>query len=224
MFKNWIDTEVYHTSVKNLMEDIVDAKPFLSEHRDWVTARAHGFGERAFHGMWYSLFLTDLPRENLNLLEVGVYKGQILSLWRLLAPDARITGITPLDSSDGHLDENYLQHIATIHDAFKQPMPCIIKGLSQDPVIQAKVKDEQYDVVYIDGGHTREVVDADLAFYPNLVKPGGYLVIDDACNDFRMIFGEFQGLQPVTDAVLAWDSSGFEFVGNVIHNRIYKRK
>jgi hypothetical protein len=41
-------------------------------------------------------------------------------------------------------------------------------------------------------------------------------------------WGYFQGIQPVTDAVLEWEKTEigkeFEFVFNVVHNRLYRRK
>ena len=43
-----------------------------------------------------------------------------------------------------------------------------------------------------------------------------------------MPFGFFQGIQPVTDAVLEWEQTNigkdFEFVFNVVHLKVYKRK
>jgi len=37
-----------------------------------------------------------------------------------------------------------------------------------------------FDLIYIDGGHRYEQVLEDLAKYSRLVRPGGYLVLDDA--------------------------------------------
>jgi hypothetical protein len=61
-----------------------------------------------------------------------------------------------------------------------------------------------------------------------MIKQGGYLLIDDACNDMNQPWGYFQGIQPVTDAVLKWEKTEigqeFEFLFNVVHNRLYRRK
>lgn len=74
----------------------------LREHRDWVERHRWGYGDRAFHAMWL-LLLEDLaarmPRA--KALEIGVYKGQVISLWALLARrlgwDLRITAISPFE-------------------------------------------------------------------------------------------------------------------------------
>ena len=84
------------------MTDLTDATPILKRHRDWVEDNKWGFGDRAFHAMWF-LMLADLASRQakpLRLLEIGVYKGQVLSLWTMIARhlnvSAEVTGISPL--------------------------------------------------------------------------------------------------------------------------------
>jgi len=78
-----------------------EATPFLLEHRLYIEKNKLGFGDRAFHYMWY-LILNYLFQFNATprMLEIGVYKGQVISLWRLLTKLAEqkssISGITPL--------------------------------------------------------------------------------------------------------------------------------
>ena len=52
--------------------ELTDTVACLKSHRDWVEANSWGFGDRAFHYMWY-LLLTDevLKRERPSLLEIG---------------------------------------------------------------------------------------------------------------------------------------------------------
>lgn len=74
---------------------------FLKNHRDFIEAKSLGFGERAFAYMWY-LVTKHIYANNVTplFLEIGVFKGQIISLWSLiakeLAVDISITGVTPL--------------------------------------------------------------------------------------------------------------------------------
>jgi hypothetical protein len=65
--------------------------PFLKEHRDYIQKNKLGFGDRAFHFMWY-LLMTDLKqkRNAFKMIEIGVYKGQVISLWSLLAREMEI--------------------------------------------------------------------------------------------------------------------------------------
>lgn len=77
--------------------------PLLERHRLWVEEHKHGYGDRAFHYLWYLLLRDEiLPRAAPALLEIGVYKGQVISLWSALATalGARarttIAAVTPL--------------------------------------------------------------------------------------------------------------------------------
>lgn len=81
-----------------------DSVDFLKAHRDWVEQNAWGFGDRAFHYMWYLMLKDDvLTRRSPSLLEIGVYKGQVISLWALIAQHVcrpvDITAISPLEGS-----------------------------------------------------------------------------------------------------------------------------
>ena len=79
---------------------LTDSVPFLKAHRDWVETNAWGFGDRAFHYMWYLLLRDDLlNRPAPRFLEIGIFKGQVVSLWTLIAKQlgrkAEITGVSP---------------------------------------------------------------------------------------------------------------------------------
>src|SRR5688500_8767789 len=77
---------------------------FLKKHRDFIEENKLGFGDRAFHYMWY-LVLQSLfeNNERPHLLEIGVYKGQVISLWSLISRQLQrtcnITCISPLQGN-----------------------------------------------------------------------------------------------------------------------------
>jgi hypothetical protein len=79
---------------------LTDRVPALKQHRDWVEANRWGYGDRAFHYLWW-LALDDLAARfgALRALEIGVFKGQTISLWALIARerglDVAITAISP---------------------------------------------------------------------------------------------------------------------------------
>ena len=52
------------------------------KHRLFFSKKLRGYGENPFHSMWYLLFREFKPE---NCLEIGVYRGQVISLWQLLA-------------------------------------------------------------------------------------------------------------------------------------------
>ena len=83
-----------------------DTIPWLKAHRDHVEANNLGFGDRAFHYHWY-LILQHLhrlhPDRPLEALEIGVYKGQVISLWGLISKKLdfplEVTAVSPLEGN-----------------------------------------------------------------------------------------------------------------------------
>jgi hypothetical protein len=77
------------------------ADPDLARHRRHVEANKLGFGDAAFHALWADLLAAAHHRfGRVDALEIGVFKGQVISLWALLAKrhdwPVRIHAITPL--------------------------------------------------------------------------------------------------------------------------------
>jgi hypothetical protein len=229
--KEWKDSPEYHKEINDTFIGFVNDNPKLKAHRDFVEGNAFGFGERSFHWL-HKLLVDEMPNE-FKFLEIGVFRGQVLSLYRLLADMSGKKviryGVSPMDSSDGHWDSDYFADAVTIHQQFNLKKDyTIYHGSSTDKnIIEKAQSTTPYDILYIDGGHTFDIVQSDLASYPQMIKKGGYLLIDDACNDMNQPWGYFQGIQPVTDAVLQWEKTEigkeFEFIFNVVHNRLYKR-
>lgn len=224
--ENWVDTPEYHTYIHESFCVLVNDTPQLKELRDWVEANHFGFGERSFYWMWFKLVQV-MPKQ-FSFLEIGVFRSQTLALIKLLSDMANKKveryGVTPLNTADGHWESDYKKDGETIHDQFGlQKDYHIIKGYSQDITVFHEANQRQYNIVYIDGGHTYDVVTSDLRNYPNMVKVNGYLVIDDSANDLKMEWGYFQGIEAVTKAVLEWENEDFEFQFNVVHIKVYKR-
>ena len=230
--KDWVDTPEFHSIIHDTFTMFMEDNPKLKEHRMWVKSNHFGFGEDSFHWL-HKLIVDEMPKE-FKFLECGVFRGQVLSLYKLLADmsskKVKRYGVSPMDSSDGHWDSDYFADAVTIHQQFNLKKDyTIYHGSSTDTnIIEKAIATEPYDILYIDGSHKYEDVVSDLANYPQMVKQGGYLLIDDSCNDMKMEWGFFQGIEPVTRAVLEWEKTEigqeFEFVFNVVHNRLYRRK
>ncbi len=226
----WKNSEEYNVKVNKQFESNLLQFPHLNGLRVFVEQNVYGFGERSFYYMW-KLIIQEMPVK-FSFLEIGVFRGQTLVLVSMLSEmldrQADITGLTPLDSTGGHWVSDYQQDIETLHGIFHQKQPTIIKGLSTDKKAICQAGQKQYDIVYIDGGHTFDVVQSDLEVFPSMVKKGGILVIDDCCNSFQMPFGYFTGIADVSRAVdkvlpPVTDSQEFEFLFNVVHNRVYRK-
>jgi hypothetical protein len=73
---NYKPTGEHNDTVWKSFGEHTDTVHFLKAHRDWVEQSSWGFGDRAFHYMWYLLLRDDvLSRPCPLLLEIGVYEG-----------------------------------------------------------------------------------------------------------------------------------------------------
>ena len=103
-FADYRPTAELNDLVWTTFEKDTDSIPFLKAHRDWVEENSWGYGDRAFHHMWYLILRDDvLNRPEPKLLEIGVYKGQVISLWALIASQVQksvgITAVSPFESA-----------------------------------------------------------------------------------------------------------------------------
>ncbi len=224
----WENTEDVHRHINLTLTKQMNDDWQLMIHRNWVEANIWGFGERSFHWMWK--LIVDKMTDKFSFLEIGVFRGQVLSLLRMLAmmqqKKAEIYGITPLTSDGVGWESNYREDVAKIHAEFSLPLTYeLIEGYSTDAgIIEKAASYAPYDIMYIDGGHDYDVVKSDLQHYPTMVKLGGYLVIDDSANKYKLPEGYFPGIADVsraTDEILPNES--FKELFNVVHNRIFQR-
>lgn len=217
----WKDTEASHFAINETFKDLTNVDPKLKELRDHVESNILGFGERSFYHL-FKIILNELP-EKANLLEIGVFRGQTLALFRTLKPKATITGITPLDSTGGHWESDYAKDIKDLHTKFKLKQPKIIKGLSFDDDVITQAAGE-YDMIYIDGGHSYEAARSDVYTYSSFVKVGGYLVVDDCANKYKIPHGMFPGIETVSRAVdELLPNEYYKEIASVVHIRVFQR-
>jgi hypothetical protein len=227
----WRDDPQTHQTINEKFCECVNADPDLKAFRDFVEGnndtpvKIFGFGERSFIWMW-KLLVQEMPHD-FKFLEVGVFRGQVLAVVRMLSKYKwpSIVGITPLDSSGGHWESDYKSDIKFLHETFNLQQPTIIKGMSTDPeVVKTASNMHRYDMVYIDGGHDYETVKQDLQNYSPMVKPGGYLIIDDCANKYNLPNGYFRGIETVSRAVdEVLPNETFKELFSVVHNRIFKK-
>lgn len=231
----WKDHEDVHKDIHESFISATNGVDELRTLRDYVEQNIYGFGERSFYWMWW-LIMNDIP-DGGSFLEIGVFKGQTLTLVGLIAwmkeQEIYRSGVTPLSTEGGVWESDYENDIKHLHKKFKVSTDYhLFKGLSEDPsIVEAVYKYYEgigVDVLYIDGGHEERHIRNDIEKYSPLVNVGGYLVIDDCCNTFSMPFGYFCGIESVTrvvDELLPprGQNGNWEFIGSVVHNRIYKR-
>lgn len=226
--KNWRNVSYYHKALNESFVAEVNNCLKLKAHRDFVEQNVFGFGERSFQ--WLHKLIVDEMPVNFSFMEIGVFKGQILSLYKMLADIAgkNVTryGVTPLSTAGGVWESDYKRDIEYIHDTFTLEKDYqLLVGLSTAPEIIKQAQNISVDVLYIDGGHDYNTVINDITNYLPILKIGGYLIIDDCCNDLDMPFGYFTGIKEVTDATgsIMNTHPDYEFLFNVVHNKVWRK-
>lgn len=205
----------------------------LKEHRHYFSAEQRGFGEDAFHVMWSLLVDRFKP---VNFLEIGVYRGQVLSLIGLLQRDLGIqgsnTGIGPFErigdaasvTAYGHCSD-WLEDIKTNIARFNLPQPRLVKALSTDPAALDAMQSTQWDMIYIDGNHDYDVVVEDWKNSAANIKLGGIIVLDDSGigSGYRPpLFASvgFPGPSKIANSV---GTGAFREILQVGHNRAFQK-
>jgi hypothetical protein len=202
----------------------------LRQHRAYFAQNGRGFGEEAFHSMWYLLLREFKPSQ---LLEIGVFRGQVISLWgligKIVGTPANIRCISPFSQATDQVSFyqklNYLDDVMENFRHFALPKPGYCKALSTDPEALAYLKQVPLDCVYIDGGHDYDVVLADYRNAVAAVKPGGLLVMDDSSldTDFTPPPFSFAGHPGPSKVAREFADRELEHLGGVGHQNVYRK-
>lgn len=182
--------------------------------------------------MWYLLFAEFKPA---NFLEIGVYRGQSISLAALLARHlgfpCRVTGISPFsDANDSR--SKYPKHIEYLEDTlrhfrhFSLPEPELCRAYSTDPQAIEALNSVPRDMIYIDGNHDWEYVVKDWENCARIIKPGGIIVMDDSARNtaFRPPLFAKAGLpDPSRFCNDVIDRKQFREILRVGHNRVFPK-
>jgi hypothetical protein len=205
---------------------------WLKRHRDYFSENRRGFGEDAFHAAWYLFLIENRPQ---NLLEIGIYRGQVISLWSLIGTmenmDLNITGISPFtDAGDEYTTySNQIDYYADVLTNFREfnlPVPELHRGYSTEPGMKEIIASRQWDLVYIDGCHDYEVVSEDFSNCDVNLKNNGFIVMDDASLYLEYkppmyAFAGHPGPSRVADRI---ESYGYKEVLTVGHNRFFQKR
>ena len=172
-------------------------------HRIYFEQENRGFGERAFHSAWYWLLRNYFANSNhINFLEIGVYRGQTLTLLPLIAETIGIRldsfGLSPMDSSgdDVSLYKNisYIDDIGINAEVFNVSK-CIntFKAYSNEAKGIEFIRSKSWDLIYIDGSHDYEIVFSDYKNASEALTYGGVLVFDDSSLFYKKL-PRYEGL------------------------------
>jgi hypothetical protein len=230
-YKNLELDEIYSQFMNEYNQDSI-----LIEHRTYVENNNLGFGEKPFHVVWREL-VKSLPNK-FKFLEIGVYKGQVLSLIPLLSKiyqkDVEFIGVTPLsshgDKYSSYDKTSYDEVIKSIFNKFDLPFDInknILIGNSTTEEIKTKIKENGiYDLIYIDGCHDYDCVVSDINLMKEVSVKESYIVFDDSSCYKNFSTNLFKGHEDVCKAIrdlIETDSETFEEIICVGHNRVFKR-
>ena len=204
----------------------------IKKHREYILKNKKGFGEDAFHAMWYKLILEFEPKK---LLEIGVYRGQVVSNWTLIAKllnqKVDISGISPFSSFGDSVSEylknlDYYQDIQDTFEELNLAKPTFIKGISSDDNTVEYIKSKKWDMIYIDGGHDYEDVLFDYKLCLENLADGGIIVLDDASlyTDYKPVSFAFKGHPGPSLVAREYAVKEMDFLGAVGHNSVYRKR
>jgi hypothetical protein len=203
----------------------------LREHRAFFETGGRGFGESAFHVMWFLLFREFSPK---SFLEIGVFRGQTVSLAALLARHFQINcltqGISPF-SPAGDAVSKYRRDVDYYADTlnncahFSLSAPALLKAYSTDEAAARLVASRDWSFIYIDGNHDYEVARADWDLCAAHLEPGGLIVLDDSGLTTKyappiFAMGGHPGPSRLTQEV---DRTRFREILQVGHNRVFQK-
>jgi hypothetical protein len=181
--------------------------------------------------MWFLLFREFRPQ---NFLEIGVYRGQTLSLAALLQRHlgcaGNATGISPFTSAGDSVskyrgDVDYQQDTLANFAHFSLPKPSLLKAYSTDEVAMKLIASMEWDCIYIDGNHDYEIALKDWEICSRHVKQNGLIVMDDSglTSSYRPPLFATGGHPGPSKVIQEIDRTKFAEILHVGHNRVFQK-
>jgi hypothetical protein len=203
----------------------------LREHRAYFTGEGRGFGEDAFHVLWFLLFRELKPE---NFLEIGVFRGQTLSLAALLARSnglpCDVCGISPFSQAGDSVsryreDVDYYDDTLRNFGHFNLQPPHLLRAFSTDPEARRFTASKEWDMIYIDGNHDYEIARQDWDLCSRRLSARGVVVLDDSglTTPFRPPAFATAGHPGPSRLAQEIDRKQFRELLQVGHNRVFQK-
>lgn len=203
----------------------------IKEHRFYFSKNMRGFGEEALHAMWWTIFQEFNPK---LVLEIGVYRGQVITLWGLAAKlldfKCEVHGVSPFSPAGDKVsvymaDLDYLLDTLNKNKRFDLPEPFLLKAYSTDLNAVKYIQARKWDLIYIDGNHDYEIALADYKLCRDSLGDGGLLVMDDSSlyTDFKPPSFSFAGHPGPSRVVQELAMKELRFLGGVGHNNVFQK-
>lgn len=161
---------------------------------------------------------------DIKMLQIGAYTGDS-SLWLvnniLTGPGAHLVDVDTWLGSAGETEHQALNWgtIWRIYHARLQGKPVTPLRMTSDEYFQFFRPHQQFDIIYIDGGHTKDQVTRDLQNSHIALKPGGTLI----CDDYTWIGGQ-EGDRPRDAIDPFYDTHKDDYEVIVVNDQVWLRK
>jgi hypothetical protein len=169
-----------------------------------------------------------------QFLEIGVYRGQTISLISLLhrihGTGCAVAGISPFSAAGDSVSRyrdgiDYLEDTLSNFRAFSLAEPELLRAYSTDPESVKMIHSRPWDCIYIDGNHDYQVASIDCANSMEALRPGGLLVFDDSALTTGFAPPRFasKGHPGPSRLAAELDRSRFKEILQVGHNRVFQK-
>lgn len=141
------------------------------------------------------------------ICEIGVASGIAAMAFMTACPKARYFGI------DNRFEEE-MRGVNLVDHAMELLKPFDACFLDEDSQLISDLY-TTYDLIHIDGDHSREACAHDVEIAWNALTPDGWLLIDDA-KDSAVVAGTFDAMRKVWPSELRWAYLEDTLTGNIL--------
>jgi predicted O-methyltransferase YrrM len=158
------------------MENTIDFK-ITKESIEKANHIVQNMEGNSFHNHYHILYdICDSFKGNITYLEIGTFCGASASL---VASNSKVKHVITIDLGTPVNKETPIKNVNKFKN--KDCRYDYIQGSSFDKKVEDELKSiiTSFDILFIDGDHTREGVINDFKIYSKYLNNGGYIIFDD---------------------------------------------
>ena len=169
------------------MQTVMTVEP---EIENWYRSKEFAYDWTSPNFSHWKHYLAPLRDHPLTILEIGSYEGRSILFFLNFLPRATAVCVDAWDASvletflikqmpelvveyslaEGRFDRNLAEFSGRVRK---------LKGFSGTLLVELGVKQERFDLIYVDGEHRRAGTYRDCVLSWPMLKPGGLMLLDD---------------------------------------------